>query len=270
MSERYKDKTLKILTIGNSFANDALEWLWLIAKKAGIENVYLGNMYIGGCDLDTHYNNAVTNAKAYTYHLNYDNQWIDHDGYTLAEAISSQDWDFISFQQTGLKSGQESSFSKLLPLINYTKAHLRDDAHPTLVWHMVWAYLEGYAGYDGYSGNQATMYQAITEAVKKIILPIEDLQIIIPSGTAIQNARTSFVRDMLNRDGSHLSYGLGRYIAGLTFFKALTGRDFGEDMYVPAGITKAQRKVAVEAVNNAIAKPFEVTHSVYPTQADSV
>ena len=269
MTKMKQGKTLKILTIGNSFSEDAQAWLWPIAKKAGVENVYLGSMYIGGCDLDTHYNNAMTNAKAYTYRLNRDDQWIDHDGYTLAEAISSQDWDFISFQQTSLKSGQESTFSKLLPLINYTKAQLRDNAHPTLVWHMTWAYQQGYFALNDYGGSQEVMYHAITETVKKIVLPIEDLKIVIPSGTAIQNARTSFVGDTLNRDELHLSYDLGRYIAGLTFFKALTGWDLGEDMYVPAGITEAQRTVAVEAVNNAIEKPFEVTNSVYLTEEDA-
>lgn len=38
---------------------------------------------------------------------------------------------------------------------------------------------------------------------------------IIPTGTAIQNARTSFVGDHMNRDGYHLDLKIGRYTAAL-------------------------------------------------------
>ena len=47
--------TLRILAIGNSFSQDAVEQnLHEIAKADGQELI-IGNMYIGGCSLERHY-----------------------------------------------------------------------------------------------------------------------------------------------------------------------------------------------------------------------
>ncbi len=59
------------------------------------------------------------------------------------------------------------------------------------------------------------MYQAIADAVKKAA-KVNKIKIVIPSGTAIQNARTSFIGDHLNRDGYHLDVKIGRYTAACT------------------------------------------------------
>ena len=61
------DKVIKILTIGNSFSEDAVEQhLHDIAKADGVK-VIIGNMYIGGCSLERHLNNAKDNKAAYKY-----------------------------------------------------------------------------------------------------------------------------------------------------------------------------------------------------------
>ena len=47
-----EDGILKILTIGNSFSDDTMQYLYKVAKSAGVEKIKLGNLYIGGCSLD--------------------------------------------------------------------------------------------------------------------------------------------------------------------------------------------------------------------------
>ena len=42
-------KTLRVLAIGNSFSVDAMEYLYQIAKDAGVEQVILGNLRVSGC-----------------------------------------------------------------------------------------------------------------------------------------------------------------------------------------------------------------------------
>ena len=61
---------MKILTIGNSFSVDSMEYVYQIAKATGIENIELGNLYISGCDLVKHLNNARNNTPSYTYYIN--------------------------------------------------------------------------------------------------------------------------------------------------------------------------------------------------------
>ena len=82
---------------------------------------------------------------------------------------------------------------------------------------------------------------------------------IIPSGTAIQNARL-VLGDTLTRDGFHLDLGFGRYIAGLCVVKALVGLDIDNVTFAPEGVSEEQRKLAIAVANAACAKPFETTN----------
>ena len=66
---------IKILAIGNSFSVDAMEYLCDICDAAGIGDIVLGNLYIGGCSLDTHWNNIQKDANAYTYYENVYGYW---------------------------------------------------------------------------------------------------------------------------------------------------------------------------------------------------
>ena len=50
---------MKILSIGNSFSQDAQKWLHQIAESAG-EDWHVVNLYIGGCPLAHHWNNFIT------------------------------------------------------------------------------------------------------------------------------------------------------------------------------------------------------------------
>ena len=60
-------QTLKVLAIGNSFSQDAAEqYLYELFKASGQEAV-VGNMYIGGCTIDTHWKNTSNGTTKYEY-----------------------------------------------------------------------------------------------------------------------------------------------------------------------------------------------------------
>ena len=63
----------------------------------------------------------------------------------------------------------------------------------------------------------------------------------------------------LMRDGFQMSYGLGRYIASLTFIKALAGVDIDRVSWMPDGVTEEECRIAIAAANAAVATPFETT-----------
>jgi hypothetical protein len=73
--------------------------------------------------------------------------------------------------------------------------------------------------------------------------------------------------DTLTRDGYHLDYYIGRYIAGLTWFAAITGCPVDGITYNPstAKITDDMIRAAKEAVINAINTPLSVTQSTVTT-----
>ena len=263
-TESWKDdNVLRILTIGNSFSDDTMEYVYQIAQSAGVEQVELGNLYIGGCTLNTHAQNASRDAAAYEYRTNTRGTWSTQQRAKISTAITSTNWDFISLQQASGSSGIESTYSKLPELIAYVKSLANPEAK--LVWNMTWAYQQNstHEEFPKYDSNQATMYDKILNAVATQVKTQSDITMVSPTGTAIQNARTSYVGDNLTRDGYHLTTDLGRYIAGLTFFHQLTGVSIENVDYAPSGISESLQKIAIESAMNAVKSPTKVTNSQY-------
>ena len=256
-------KSLKILAIGNSFSTDSMQYLYQIAKSAGIEEIVLGNLYYAGCSLEQHLSFAIADTASYTYYKNTLGNWGSTSKYKIKDALLDEDWDYISLQQTSKTSGLESSYGKTLTtLVDYVRKH---NTKATLIWNMTWAYQKDstHASFPNYDKDQTKMYNMIVSCVKNCIEPEKRFSLVIPCGTSIQNARTSFIGDTLTRDGYHLDYNIGRYIAGLTWFAAITGVSVDKVSYNPSTteITEDMMKVAKEAVANAVAKPYEVTES---------
>ena len=69
-----------------------MEYVWQIADDLGVENIYLGNLFIGGCTLDTHALNAKNNNLAYAYRVNSNGSWKT-ESYRMGDALSEQNWD---------------------------------------------------------------------------------------------------------------------------------------------------------------------------------
>ena len=123
-----------------------------------------------------------------------------------------------------------------------------------VAYNMSWALPEGSdgRGFDQYSG-QMDMCRAAWDTTRRLLLELTEeteeeggegadltgkevvegitessslvvkttparapsVEFVIPTGTAVQNARSSYFGDTLHRDNKHLSYGLGRYIAAM-------------------------------------------------------
>ncbi len=260
------DGVLKVLCIGNSFSVDMAEYAYQIGKSLGINKIYLGNLYIGGCSLDTHADNAKNDKAAYTYYTNSAGKWIEEKNYKLSDALAMQNWDFVTLQQASGYSGITESYSQLEYLINYVKDNLPVISRAKLFWHMTWAYQgnSSHGDFSKYDKSQSKMYDMIISAVQNKILTNDAFAGVIPDGTAVQNARTSFLGDNLTRDGYHMSYDVGRYITGLTMMHALTGLPVNDMEYAPANISAEVKAVAIECAQNAVKTPYAVTSSEYP------
>ncbi len=268
-------QTFKVLSIGNSFSEDAHRYLWSIAQAYGIpeENIIVANMYIGGSELAQHTANILTNAKVYEYQL-YENQTIQRtSGVSLLEAIGYEDWDVITFQQASHYSGVSNTYADhIIKLTEFVEDHAIN-SNVEIMWHMTWAYQQTstHSGFANYNNDQATMYQAIIDTLGAKIDTISQINKVIYSGTSIQNARTSYIGDYFTRDGYHLSDPMGRYIAGLSFFKAITGFDLGDtSSFIPTGVSVNQQGLAIEAVNFASEVQRSVTQSTFTVEPDPI
>ena len=241
---------LKILALGNSFSCDCTTYLDRVAN-----GLFVRNLFIGGCSLEGHID-KIQNKKAW---YEYQAQGVKIGTATVSanDIIASEDWDYITVQQASNYSGVASSYSKLPDILKY----VADNApNAKIYFHMTWAYAPNsdHGAFPNYDRDQMKMYNAIVSAVYQET-PKVGIKLVIPSGTAIQNARTSFLGDDLTRDGFHLSRPHGRYIAACTWLEAVLGKNPVGNTYRPEGMTEEEVKVAQKAAHKAVKKPRKVS-----------
>lgn len=246
------DSVVRILAIGNSFSEDALDTHFHKLCEAAGKQVVVGDLYIGGCPIDRHWLNARTDSAAYRFRrIGLDGATIQAQNVRLGDALGSDNWDFVSFQQASGVSGLYATFSNLPLLINYVAD--RTPADTRFVWHQTWAYApdSDHGEFPNYNRDQQTMYHAINDACAKAMADNPRLSLIVPSGSAVQIARQKSGDYNLTRDGYHLSKLLGRYIASCAWYEAIFGENVIGNSYVPQGLTPEQARMAQEAAHEA-------------------
>lgn len=256
-------KSLKVLAIGNSFSVDAMTHLYRVMEAEGVEEIVLGNLFVGGCTLKQHAGFAAVNEAAYRYDKCTDGSWTQTPTTSLLTGLQDEDWDVITMQQGSYDSGLVDSYQPYLNnLIAYVQQN-KTNPDAKLLWHMTWAYQSNstHQGFANYGNNQQAMYSGIVNALQKVIDPNENFQGTIPVGTVIQNLRDSVIGDQLTRDGYHLNY-LGRAAASYTWYAVLAGQKLQSvkiEKVDHTTITEEQKDLIVKAVNAALDNPQAVS-----------
>ena len=254
-------RSLKILAIGNSFSVDAMRnYLYDVLKSADYDQVILGNLYVGGCSLDSHWGYISNNSGSYEYHKNDDNgKWVTTYGAQALTALQDEAWDVITVQQVSSNSGQPETFGNLQNIVNWVNRY-KTNADAKVLWHMTWAYQQDstHDAFPNYGSDQMTMYNAIVNTVQNTVLNVNGIDGVIPAGTAIQNLRGA-LGDNLTADGYHLNDLQGDYTASLTWYAAITGESLDLVDYAPASITNDVFNIK-RAVGRAIINPYEVSN----------
>lgn len=269
-SAQSKD-TLRVLAIGNSFSEDAVEqYLWDLGKESGVTFI-IGNAYRGGWSLIGHWADARSGAVKTEFRKVTDGKRNNLGKYSLRDIITDEPWDYITLQQVSQDAGQPDSYEPgLSMMIGYVKALAKDSMQ--LGFHQTWAYSQDseHKGFAKYNFSQYYMYSSIVAAVDKAMhYHKNELSFYVPSGTAIQNARTTILANMqtkdksvnreLTRDGYHLNLILGRYIVACTWFEVLTGKSPVGLKSRPKGLTKGLATIAQKSAHAAVVSPMAVT-----------
>lgn len=254
-------RAIKILAIGNSFSEDAIEnYLFEIGQAEGVDLI-IGNMFIGGCSLEQHWNNIKDDRSAYEYRkVGLDGKLVNTNGVSVKSALHDEDWDFVTIQQASPSSGLYDTYVDFLPpILAYFKQEL-NMKKANLAFHQTWAYAKdsGHGGFANYHKNQYEMYAKIVNASTQASYE-NGLYNIIPAGTAIQNARTSYMGDTFCKDGFHLDVKKGRFTAACTWFAHLFQVDARDLKYTPDFLTPYESKVLKTAVYEAVRQPQRIT-----------
>lgn len=267
-------KSLKILCIGNSFTEDATNILPNIIQSAGINNICIGRLLIGGGYLKQYYNNYMNNSSEGYYQITDDHlKWKTiSEKFTLKRALQYADWDIITFQQVSYEAGRFQTYQPYLSnLIDIAKKECKNST-PVFVWQMSWAYGTGCTEevFGRYGYNQMKMYNDIINATK-IMMGQSDIDIVVPIGTAIQNLRNTPLGNPpldITRDFRHLDQGVGIYTASCTFFQALIApvydiqifeTPFLRLLHGSISVTENNFRICQQAAVNACNMPFHVT-----------
>lgn len=252
-------KPIKILAIGNSFSNDAVNQnLWDLAAADG-QTFIIGNLYIGGCPLDKHWRNAEGDLPAYVYHkISADGTLVSTKGYKISTALADEKWDVVVFQQKSGLSGIVDSYEPYLGnLYEYVKYRVPKKCR--FMFHQTWAYRSNSTNPDfvKYDRSSGKMYKAIMEASSEICKKYSFE--VIPGGTTVQNLRGSEIRENVTRDGYHLNDPIGRYALACAWYEAISGRTCVGNPYAPAVTEPWMKEICQAAAHAAIEKPFEKT-----------
>lgn len=243
---------MRVLSIGNSFSQDAQYYLHDLSIQEGRE-IECINLLIGGCPLKLHWENTASDAKAYTMEVN--GKTLPGAGQvSIREMLAAKDWDVITLQQASHDSGQFETYEpyltdladyirKLVPgarlMIQETWAYEADSDHPE---------------FQRYLKNQSVMYAALRNAYRRAAESIHAP--LIPVGDVIQALRDLPEFDYahggvsLCRDGFHLSMSLGRYAAAATWYMALQKKAAVGKM-VPELFSDEERKLIPLVVETA-------------------
>jgi len=213
---------MKILSIGNSFSQDATRYLHRLAASNG-DNIKTVNLYIGGCPLRLHYFNVLEDRRSYFMEFNGENTAFQ---VSIKDALMSDEWDYVTLQQV---SGNAPRYSTYQPYLDTVAAYVRKYApQAKILMHQTWAYEDGSERLTVkfHYEKSIDMLNEIIPSYKKAAEAIGAVGI-IPSGQAMMRLHENGI-EKVHRDSFHASFGLGRYTLALTWYGYLTGKDVSE------------------------------------------
>ena len=111
-------KTIRLLTVGNSFSHNATHYLGDIAKAAG-DTLILREDNIGGSSFDIHLKKMRVaekdpKSKLGTY----------TEGRSLKDDLTQKQWDFITIQQASIKSHDVNTYRPYaMKLADFIRKH---------------------------------------------------------------------------------------------------------------------------------------------------
>ena len=256
-----QDGIVRVLAIGNSFSQDAVEqYLWELANEVGVKMV-IGNAYRGGQGFQSHWIDETEANNTFEYRKVVNGRRTNKPRTALSEIITDEPWQYITFQQVSQESGLTTTFEPYLTyLIQYAQG-LQTNPNAAYGYHQTWAYSHDstHGGFANYGNRQEVMYDSICAAVQYALQTHPEFSFVVPSGTAIQNARTTWLGDNMNRDGYHLDLKMGRYTAACAWFETITGISPVGLSYHPDGMDFLAAHTCQVAAHEAVARPFECT-----------
>ena len=285
LSAAAEPKTVRLLTVGNSFSHNATHYLGDIAKANG-DILILREDNIGGSSFDIHLKKIEVfekdpASKLGKYTMNR----------SLKDDLTLEKWDFITIQQSSIKSHDIATYRPFAKqLADYIRKHAPD---ATLLMHQTWEYRMDDPRFSqkvpkpGEPRTQDEMYQGLANAYATItreigvnLIPVGDAFHLanldpkwgyrapatpfdpkkakpgeLPDQTQSLhvgwNWRTSSSgKTLLGVDGHHANMA-GEYLGACVWYEVLFGRSVEGNGFVPTGLDAEYAKFLQTTAHHA-------------------
>jgi len=202
--------TYNILVIGNSLSRDAFGYVpAILEENCPNIDVNMSILYIGGVALSSHWFNINNEYYMFTNdeYVGIEKKWtLTKD--TGKNVIESREWDLVVLQE-GSVSGRTYSITinNVYNISNYLKSIFPNNK---VAYMINPSHGDGDSSLGSYSSDEVWEMFATTAYE---LCENNDVDYIIPCGTAIQNARHTYLDSLgswghLTYDGTHLQEGL--------------------------------------------------------------
>lgn len=242
-----------ILYVGNSFTANACAYIPTICNAVGAADVNLNYIEVAGASLQTYISYLSSGTLTPT---------ISRGAKVAANgnlsSILAHDWDVIIFQQVSAQADDYSTYTPYLAqLVNAARKNCTN-AGVKIAFGVVW-------------GTYMSTYADIISAAKQMIADY-DIDIVVPLGTSVENARGTEMAEGANSFSSdaniqHLANGVGKYVAACALYTAvmaeLTGKSVYEDTTTTITTSGGLGEVDVTAENRALCQACAVYAAIY-------
>lgn len=185
-------ESVKLLTIGNSFANNAIAFLPRFAEAGG-KTLVVFPANLGGASFNRHAGHLRAfeanphDGDARPYKDRVHPRTGEKRDFSLREALEADAWDFVTIQQV---SNHSHRFETFEPAAGEVIAYVRKHAPQAVILiHQTWAYREDYPGYGQDGLTPETMHRGLVAAYDRLAA---DYGLgVIPVGEAFYAARHS-------------------------------------------------------------------------------
>lgn len=282
---RAEGRTVRLLTIGNSFSRNATNHLDDLAKAGGHTLVHRP-IVVGGASLELH----ATRARKHEADPA-DKAGLYTNGRSLKDELLADKWDFVTIQQASVKSHDPATYQ---PFADWLAASIAQHA-PTakLLVHQTWAYrvddprFTKPSGKPGEPKTQEEMYRGLANAYRGLaktlgagLLPVGDAFFLadtdaawgfrpdanfdpksatrpaLPVQTHSLHVGWRWVNPKeggevrLTMDGHHANLA-GEYLGACVWYEVLLGESAVGNPYVPEGIAPEYARFLQETSHRA-------------------
>ncbi len=224
-NNKSEDRTVKILTVGNSFADNACTYLQQITESVPGFSIEITKANLGGCSLERHASliekcNKNNGSKPYSY------------TYCLEDLLKKNTYDFVTIQQVSSLSFKLESFE---PYTDVLIQFIRKHAPPSeIMIHQTWAYGADSPRLKEWNMLREEMHNGLVNSYQ-MLAERYGLDI-LPTGNAFYQAtRERESIDLWTQDRYHANMN-GCYLAGCVWFGKMFGVSPQKIEFFPEGM----------------------------------